>query len=48
MAPARGKLKLVGPEEAISRRNRVNLFELAYQRIEEKLARLGASVRRVR
>ena len=37
MAPARGKLKLVGPEEAISRRNRVNLFELAYQRIEEKL-----------
>ncbi len=39
MARRKSALKMVDPErsEAPARRNRVNLFELAYQRIEELL-----------
>jgi DNA-binding GntR family transcriptional regulator len=39
MARRKSALKVVGPErsEAPTRRNRINLFELAYQRIEELL-----------
>ena len=39
MARRKGQLKLIDPasEAAPRRRNRINLFELAYQRIEELL-----------